>query len=192
MEICWYDGAEHWSDGRFVRSGISRFSSGVASLRFSKLRVHEYSQRPSCQTPKTILSTIPFETSPYCIKKNEWYHPDVLLISFVIMYSYVDLDISFGRILSSPSPIRTKRSGFPLILYVVQSQSQRFIRSSKLFLENLSFSPVKTRHSLKMDINSSSSILRSLQRLLGSLPVSFQKYDFTLSDRNFRKCANSC
>jgi hypothetical protein len=37
--------------------------------------------QPSCQTPKIVLSTIQFEGSPFCIKDNNWFHPDVILVS---------------------------------------------------------------------------------------------------------------
>jgi hypothetical protein len=32
----------------------------------------------SCQKPKICPSTIAFEGSPYCIKKKEWFHPDII------------------------------------------------------------------------------------------------------------------
>lgn len=32
----------------------------------------------TCQTPKLIPATIQYETSPYCVKKNRWFHPDVI------------------------------------------------------------------------------------------------------------------
>jgi Glycosyltransferase family 17 len=34
---------------------------------------------PSCQKPKMLLSTLVFESSPHCISKRGWYHPDVIL-----------------------------------------------------------------------------------------------------------------
>jgi hypothetical protein len=37
--------------------------------------------QPSCQTPKLVLSAIQFKASPFCIKRHEWYHPDVILVS---------------------------------------------------------------------------------------------------------------
>lgn len=40
---------------------------------------HDPHQRPDCQTPKMLLSTIQFESSPRCIKTNEWFHPDLIL-----------------------------------------------------------------------------------------------------------------
>lgn len=46
-------------------------------LRFDPSQTGE--NRPSCQTPKMALAAIQFDGSPLCIKKLEWYHPDLIL-----------------------------------------------------------------------------------------------------------------
>ena len=33
---------------------------------------------PSCHRPKIAPSTVAYESSPYCIKKTPWFHPDVI------------------------------------------------------------------------------------------------------------------
>ena len=32
----------------------------------------------SCHSPKIIPSCIPFESSPYCVNKKQWFHPDLM------------------------------------------------------------------------------------------------------------------
>ncbi|KAL3920047.1 MAG: hypothetical protein SGILL_003454 [Bacillariaceae sp.] len=57
---------------------VSRdFLRALQVCDFPKLRYQE--EQPSCNTPKMILSTIQFESSPYCIKNHDWFHPDLLL-----------------------------------------------------------------------------------------------------------------
>ena len=57
---------------------ISRdFLNALQVCDFPILR-YDPKQRPSCQTPKMILSTIQFESSPLCVKKDEWFHPDLI------------------------------------------------------------------------------------------------------------------
>jgi hypothetical protein len=38
----------------------------------------EFRPGQNCQRPKIVPSTISFESSPYCFKKHEWFHPDVI------------------------------------------------------------------------------------------------------------------
>ena len=47
----------------------------IKECDFPQLRYEHY---PSCKEPKMILSNIQFDGSPLCVKKNEWYHPDVM------------------------------------------------------------------------------------------------------------------
>jgi hypothetical protein len=59
---------------------VSRdFLRALQVCDFPQLRLQR--DQPSCQAPKLVLSTIQFEASPFCIKRNEWYHPDVILVS---------------------------------------------------------------------------------------------------------------
>ena len=58
---------------------VSRnFLKALQVCDFPKLRVVD---EPSCYAPKMVLSTLSYESSPFCIKKNSWYHPDVILVS---------------------------------------------------------------------------------------------------------------
>lgn len=60
---------------------VSRdFLRAMQVCDFPQLRFLE-NEQPSCQTPKMVLSTVQFEGSPFCIKRHEWYHPDVMLVS---------------------------------------------------------------------------------------------------------------
>ncbi|KAI2502662.1 hypothetical protein MHU86_11787 [Fragilaria crotonensis] len=53
---------------------VSRdFLRAVQTCDFPELRPD-----PSCHSPKIIPSTISFESSPYCIKRLPWYHPDII------------------------------------------------------------------------------------------------------------------
>lgn len=63
---------------------VSRdFLNAIHVCDFPKLRYIE-DERPLCQTPKMILSSMQFEASPLCIKRSEWYHPDVILGNCVL------------------------------------------------------------------------------------------------------------
>ena len=58
---------------------VSRdFLNAVQVCDFPKLR-YDPDNRPSCQIPKIILSTMQFEVSPLCIKDGEWFHPDIII-----------------------------------------------------------------------------------------------------------------
>lgn len=60
---------------------VSRdFLRALQVCDFPKLRFLE-DEQPSCQAPKMVLSTIQFESSPLCVRKQEWFHPDVMLVS---------------------------------------------------------------------------------------------------------------
>lgn len=62
---------------------VSRdFLNALQVCDFPILR-YDPKQRPSCQTPKMILSTIQFESSPLCVKKSEWFHPDLIVGSCI-------------------------------------------------------------------------------------------------------------
>jgi len=57
---------------------VSRdFLNALQVCDFPKLRYNP-DKRNSCQMPKMILSTIQFESSPLCVKKKTWFHPDLL------------------------------------------------------------------------------------------------------------------
>ena len=58
------------------------FLNALQVCDFPKLR-YDPGKRPSCQTPKMVLSTIQFDGSPLCVKKNEWFHPDLILGSCI-------------------------------------------------------------------------------------------------------------
>lgn len=56
---------------------VSRnFLRSLQVCDFEELRVEG---SPSCQAPKMGLHALVFESSPYCISKRNWYHPDVIL-----------------------------------------------------------------------------------------------------------------
>lgn len=58
---------------------VSReFLNALKVCDFPQLR-HDPEIRPTCQVPKMSLSAMQFEGSPLCIKKQLWYHPDVIL-----------------------------------------------------------------------------------------------------------------
>jgi hypothetical protein len=72
---------------------VSRdFLRALQVCDFPQLRLH--SDQPSCQTPKLVLSTIQFEASPFCIKQQNWFHPDVILVSADNRLNYRFLSIS--------------------------------------------------------------------------------------------------
>jgi hypothetical protein len=59
---------------------VSRdFLRALQVCDFPQLRVQP--DQPSCQAPKLVLSTIQFEASPFCIRQQGWFHPDVILVS---------------------------------------------------------------------------------------------------------------
>jgi hypothetical protein len=59
---------------------VSRdFANALGVCDFPKLRNDDPHTTASCQTPKMGLSTMQFESSPLCIKENEWFHPDIIL-----------------------------------------------------------------------------------------------------------------
>ena len=58
------------------------FLNAVLVCDFPKLR-YDPEIRPNCRMPKMSLSTIQFEASPLCIKKWEWFHPDMILGSCI-------------------------------------------------------------------------------------------------------------
>jgi hypothetical protein len=80
--------------GMWIKQGMERHDIGIMadideivsrdflnSLKvcdFPALR-YDPNIRPDCNIPKMVLSTIQYESSPYCIKKNEWFHPDIIL-----------------------------------------------------------------------------------------------------------------
>mmetsp|Transcript_56957 Transcript_56957/g.138757 ORF Transcript_56957/g.138757 Transcript_56957/m.138757 type:complete len:582 (-) Transcript_56957:722-2467(-) len=56
------------------------FLRAIRLCDFPKLRrQYEDENPPSCKLPKIVLSSVQFEGSPGCIKKDSWYHPDVIL-----------------------------------------------------------------------------------------------------------------
>lgn len=58
---------------------VSRdFLRALQVCDFPKMRVQE--SQPSCQMPKLPFSTIQFESTPLCIKKSYWFHPDAILV----------------------------------------------------------------------------------------------------------------
>ncbi len=58
---------------------VSRdFLNALQVCDFPKLRYNP-DERPDCQAPKMVLAAIQFDGSPLCIKKYEWFHPDVIL-----------------------------------------------------------------------------------------------------------------
>jgi len=62
---------------------VSRdFLNALQVCDFPETRFHP-KERPTCQAPKMILSSIQFEGSPLCINELEWYHPDLILGSCV-------------------------------------------------------------------------------------------------------------
>jgi hypothetical protein len=82
--------------GMWIKQGMERYDVGIMSdldeivsrdflnaltvCDFPKLRYNpDAEERPTCQTPKIILSTISFEGSPKCIKVKPWFHPDIIL-----------------------------------------------------------------------------------------------------------------
>jgi hypothetical protein len=80
-------GMEKWDVGIMsdLDEIVSRdFLNALKVCDFPKLRYHgpeseKLENRPTCQTPKIILSTMFFEGSPKCIKKKIWFHPDIIL-----------------------------------------------------------------------------------------------------------------
>jgi len=63
---------------------VSRdFLNALQVCDFPKLRYNP-DERPDCQTPKMALSAIQFDGSPLCIKKDEWFHPDVILGNCIV------------------------------------------------------------------------------------------------------------
>ena len=80
-------GMEKWDVGIMsdLDEIVSRdFLNALKVCDFPKLRYNgpeseKLENRPTCQTPKIILSTIFFEGSPKCIKKKIWFHPDIIL-----------------------------------------------------------------------------------------------------------------
>lgn len=49
---------------------------------------------PSCHRPKIAPSTAAYESSPYCIKKTPWFHPDVIGVN-ALMASGIQPNVSF-------------------------------------------------------------------------------------------------
>jgi hypothetical protein len=63
---------------------VSRdFLNAIQVCDFPKLRYNP-EKRAQCAAPKMILSTMQFEASPLCVKKNEWFHPDLILGSCIL------------------------------------------------------------------------------------------------------------
>jgi hypothetical protein len=86
---------------------VSRdFLRALQVCDFPQLRLQR--DQPSCQAPKLVLSTIQFEASPFCIKRNEWYHPDVILVSTDNRSRKLLIAISSNVCLVSPSLDRNK------------------------------------------------------------------------------------
>jgi hypothetical protein len=85
--------------GIWIKQGMEKWDIGIMSdideivsrdflnaLRICDFPILRYNpdienniQRSSCQKPKMVLSTIQYEASPKCIKKNDWFHPDIIL-----------------------------------------------------------------------------------------------------------------
>jgi hypothetical protein len=79
-------GMERWDVGIMsdIDEIVSReFLNALRVCDFPVLRYYgpevEKLQRSTCQKPKMILSTIQYESSPKCIKKDRWFHPDILV-----------------------------------------------------------------------------------------------------------------
>ena len=79
-------GMERWDVGIMsdIDEIVSReFLNALRVCDFPVLRYYgpefEKVKRSTCQTPKMILSTIQYESSPKCIKKDRWFHPDILV-----------------------------------------------------------------------------------------------------------------
>lgn len=53
------------------------FLVALKACDFPKLH-YDPETRPTCQTPKMALSTMQFESSPLCVKNQEWFHPDLI------------------------------------------------------------------------------------------------------------------
>ena len=63
---------------------VSRdFLNALQVCDFPKLR-HDPDKRADCQKPKIILSTLQFEASPLCLKRHEWFHPDLIAGSCIL------------------------------------------------------------------------------------------------------------
>jgi len=59
---------------------IDEFPSrdALIALRLCDFPQFRHVEDPDCLTPKITLASVQFEATPLCIKRKEWYHPDLI------------------------------------------------------------------------------------------------------------------